>query len=89
MLNGARVYLNSWSDCGAKCCTFEGLSTEGATVEWKSKWKVLKFSNISCSAKYQGGSYYHNYLSVHRKIIALTAALCQGDKKNFFWCVPD
>ena len=52
MLNGARVYLNSWSDCGAKCCTFEGLSTEGATVEWKSKWKVLKFSNISCSAKY-------------------------------------
>ena len=43
MLNGARVYLNSWGDCGAKCCTFEGLSTEGATVEWKSKWKVLKF----------------------------------------------
>ena len=62
MLTGANFYLNSSSGCGVKCCTFEGLSTEGATVEQKSKWKVLKFSNVSCSAKYQGGSYNRNYL---------------------------
>ena len=61
MLTGAKFYRNSSSGSGVKCCTFEGLSTERAPVEQKSKLKVLKFSNISCLANYQGGTYYHNY----------------------------
>ena len=58
---GTKFYRNSSSGSGVKCFTFEALSTEGTTVEQKSKWKVLKFSKISCSANYQRRTYYHNY----------------------------
>lgn len=62
LLTGAKFHLNSLSGSGmikkfhsgVKYCTVEGLNIAGTTVELKSKWKSLKCSNISCSAKISG-----------------------------------
>ena len=47
LLTGAKFYRNSSSGSGVKCCTFKGLSTQGAAV--------------ACLANYQVGTYHHNY----------------------------
>ena len=62
MLTGAKFRLNSLSvsgvvkkiHSGVKYCTIEVLNIAGAIVLLKSKWKLLKYSNISCSAKMSG-----------------------------------
>ena len=84
LLTGAKFYRNSSSGSGDKCCTFEALSTEGATVELKSKWKVIKFSNISCFANYQGGTYYHNYSKLQNNCFD-SCAHYQGEKNETFF----